>query len=128
MAGSFTDSFENSVLNYIFNGTALPTGSFEVGLFTTAPTDSSAGTEVPTSGTGYVRQSTGTWTTATSGQVSNSSDINFPVATGSGWGTVVAIGIFKGSNLIAHADVTPKEIATGDTVKIVAGDLDISLD
>lgn len=128
MAGSFTDSFENSVLNYIFNDTPLPSGTFEVGLFTSAPTDSSAGTEVVTSGTAYARQAVSSWTTSTAGLVSNTSDINFPTATGPGWGTIVAIGVFKGTTLIAHADVTGKQITAGDTVKIMAGDLDITLD
>lgn len=130
MAGSFTDSFENSVLDYIFSGTALPSGTFSVGLFTTAPTDSTAGTEVPSNAVpsnGYTRQSTGTWTASSNGQVSNTTDIVFPAATNSGWGIIVAVGIFKGTTLIAHADITPKEITVGDTVKILAGDLDVTL-
>lgn len=124
MAGSFTDSFENSVLNYVFSGTALPSGNYEIGLFTTAPTDSTAGSEC--SGGSYARQAA-TWTVSTSGQVSNSADITFPTATAS-WGTVVAVGVFKGTTLAAHADVTAKQVAIGDTVKIAAGDLDINLD
>lgn len=126
MAGSFTDSFENAVLDNLFSGAALPTGTYSVGLFTTAPADSTSGTEV--SGTSYARQATGSWSSASGGAISNSADITFPTAGTGGWGTIVAIGVFKGTTLIAHSDVTPKQITAGDTVTIKAGDLDITLD
>jgi hypothetical protein len=55
-AGVFTDYAENKIADALFRGQSLGApASFYVGLSTTACSDSSPGTEVSTSGTGYAR-------------------------------------------------------------------------
>lgn len=81
-----TDHAENAILNHIFRGVAFPSlTNLHVALFTAAPGETGGGTEV--TGGGYARQSiarnTSNWkdpSTATQGQVSNTNEIAFPVA------------------------------------------------
>ena len=113
-------------------------------LFTTMPAqDGTGGVEV--AGNAYARQtvSGGThntgagagWTSivtdATSSTITNANDILFPVATPSGWGTILGIGIYdlvSGGNLIALG-VADSSVAinAGDQYKIAAGNLSINL-
>jgi hypothetical protein len=129
MAGSFTDYLEDKILKHVFTNTAYtsPTTVY-VGLFTVAPTDVGGGTEV--SGSGYARKSAAFTVSGTDTLATNSAAIEFDAATGS-WGTIVAIAVFDAStsgNMLAFADLTTsKTIATGDVLRIPAGDLDITL-
>ena len=129
MAGSFTDYLEDKILKHVFTNTAYtsPTTVY-VGLFTVAPTDTGGGTEV--SGSGYARKSAAFTVSGTGTLATNSSAIEFDAATGS-WGTIVAIAVFDAlttGNMLAFADLTTsKAIATGDVLRIPAGDLDITL-
>ena len=129
MAGSFTDYLEDKILKHVFTNVAYtsPTTLY-VGLFTTAPTDAGGGTEI--TGMGYARK-TATFTVSGTGTLAtNTSAIDFDAATGT-WGTIVAIAIFDAitsGNMIAWADLTVnKTIATGDILRIPAGDLDVTL-
>lgn len=87
------------------------------------------------SGGSYVRLSITNNSTnfpaASGGAKTNGVDFTFVTATGS-WGTIVAWGLFDAStsgNLLYWGDVTPnKAIASGDTAKFTAGDLDITED
>nr|BAR19634.1 b-glycanase [uncultured Mediterranean phage uvMED] len=124
---AFTDYLENKVLDYVFSGGSFSQpGTKYLALYTVAPTDSSAGTEV--TGGGYVRQ---TVTLTTSGSdTTNSAAVEYPTAT-AGYGTVVAVAVLdsnSGGNMLAYASLTAnKTIATGDVFRVPAGDLDISL-
>ena len=136
---SFTNYLEDKVLNHVFGGTAYTAPStLYVGLFTTAPSDSSAGTEV--SGGSYARQSVAMSVSGTSPtEADNDSAIEFPTATAN-WGTVSYAGVYDastGGNLLAYAQLTdpsdfstplPKAITTGDIFRIAAGNLKIRLD
>lgn len=131
MAGSATDYLENAVIDHAYTGkTALTKPTVHVALFTVAPTDSTAGTEV--SGGSYARVATAgaDWNAASGGAASNANAITFPTPT-AGWGTIVAIGGFDASsagNLLWYSDQTPnKTVNSGDPVSIPAGDLDITL-
>lgn len=124
---AFTDFLENKLIAHTFSNTAYTSPStVYVALYTVAPTDSTAGTEV--TGGGYVRQSAAF--TTTNNQASNTSAIEYPTAT-AGYGTVVAVAVLDsltGGNMLAFASLsTNKTIATGDVFRIPAGDLDISL-
>jgi hypothetical protein len=58
-AGPFTDYAENKLIDYLFRGQASGTPStWYVALYTTCPTDSTAGTEV-TNANSYARVSVG---------------------------------------------------------------------
>lgn len=138
MAGSATDYFEKKILDYIFRNTSMGLDGTNVwvGLFTGAPSDSAAGTEV--SGGSYARVAvvrTGAgWNAATGttpALTDNTGAINFPTASGS-WGTVTHFGIFDAStagNLLYWADLTAsKTVASGDTASFAAGALDVTQD
>ncbi len=122
-----SDYLENKVLDHILGTTAytMPTTVY-VGLSTATFADDNSGTEL--SGSGYARQSI-TFNAAASGATDNDAAVEFPAATGS-WGTVSHFGLFDastGGNLLIHgAFTTSKTIATGDILKISAGDLDVT--
>jgi len=138
MAGSFKDATETAVLDHITGKTTytLPT-TVAVGLYTAAPTDSTAGTEV-TNANAYARKDTsGTdWNAASAGSTSNVNDLAFPQATGS-WGTVNSFATsdsatYGGGSQIVWGDLTAsKAIGNGDTAKFAGGtpgDLVFTLD
>jgi hypothetical protein len=125
---SMSDYLENAILNAVLRNTAYTSPSqVYIALFTSDPTDAGTGTEV--TGGGYARQQI-TFNAPSNGQVTNSADILFPVATAS-WGTVTHIGIYDastGGNLLFHgALTTSKTISTDDQLKIAAGDITITL-
>jgi hypothetical protein len=126
---SMSDYLENALLNAVLRNTPY-TSPVEVyvALFTNDPTDAGTGSEV--SGGGYTRQLV-TFNAPSNGQVTNATDILFPVATAS-WGTVTHIGIYDaptGGNLLFHGALTAnKTISANDQLKIAAGDISISLD
>ena len=126
-----SDYLENKVLDH-FLGTASTTAPAAVylALFTSDPTDAGSGTEVSTSGTAYSRQSIA-FSSASSGSTSNSADVEFSQATGSGFGTVTHFGIYDAStagNLLFHGALTSsKTIDAGDVFKIASGNLSITV-
>lgn len=132
MAGSFSDYLEDKVLKHVFTNTAYtsPTTLY-VALFTTAATDSAAGTEVSTTSTGYGRQSAAFTVSGTNPtQAVNSAAIEWSTATAS-WGTITHVGIYDAStagNMIAWADLTTsRTVASGDIFRIPASSLTITL-
>lgn len=128
MAG-FSDYYENKVIDHMLRNQAFtPPATVYVGLYTAAPTDAGGGTEV--SGGSYARQAV-TLAAASAGSTQNSADITFPTATAD-WGTIVAAGLFDAAsagNLLAWNNLTAsKTVSNGDTFKITAGSLTISVD
>jgi len=124
---SFSDYLENAVLDHVFRNTALtsPTTVYAAA-YTVTPSDAGGGTEV--TGGSYAREAI-TCSAASGGAITNSADVTFTTATAN-WGDVVAIGIFDAltaGNLLAWDGVTSTTINSGDTLKINAGDLDITL-
>jgi len=125
----FSDYYENKVIDHMLRNQAFtPPSTVYVGLFTVAPTDAGGGTEV--SGGSYARQAV-TLAAASAGATQNSADITFPTATAD-WGTIVAAGLFDAAsagNLLAWNNLTAsKTVNNGDTFKISAGSLTISVD
>ena len=121
---SFTDDMENSVLSHYFrNGTgAVFTAPVTVyaALFTVAPTDSTAGTEV--TGAGYVRKAV-TFNAASGGTVTNNGAVSW-TASGGNYGSVVAIGLMTAStagSLMAYDDFTSATVNDGDTISFADG-------
>ena len=127
MAGNLSNYLENKLLDHFLGTTSytMPTPVY-VGLYTVAPSDSTAGTEV--SGGSYARQ-TATFSAASGGATSNDANIDF---TNMPSATVVAIGIsdaLSGGNLLVWGTLTAnKSLDAGDTLRIATGDLDISID
>lgn len=127
---SFTNTYENHVMNYVFTSTSVtrPTAWY-VALFTSDPTDTgSAGTEV--SGYSYAR--TAVTFSVTGDTATNSAAVEFPAASGGNWGTITHIGVMTASSagdMIVHSALTTsKAINDGDVFRIPTGDLDITLD
>lgn len=137
MAGK-SDFLENGILNHIFRAVAFPTlgASVYAALFTVAPGEGSAGTEV--TGGSYARQAvtraTGNFkdpATGTQGLTENINTITFPTASAP-WGTVVAaawMDASSGGNMLYFNPLAVnKVIDTGDVFKFNAGDADVSED
>jgi len=125
---SFSNYLENKVLLHVFGATAYTApATLYVGLFTSDPGEGGTGTEV--SGGSYARQTIAF--TVVNNQASNTAAVEFPTATAS-WGTVTYAAIYdavSGGNLLAYgALTTSKTIASGDVLRIPAGDFDINLD
>jgi hypothetical protein len=125
---SFSNYLENKVLGHVFGGVSYTApATLYAALFTSDPGETGSGTEV--SGGSYARQ-TITFT-VTGNQASNTAAVEFPTATGS-WGTVTYAAIYDAStsgNLLAYGALSSsKTIASGDVLRIPAGDFDITLD
>lgn len=125
---SFSNYLENKVLGHVFGGASYTApATLYVALFTSDPGETGSGTEV--SGGSYARQ-TVTFT-VTGNLASNTAAVEFPTATGS-WGTITYAAVYDAStsgNLLAYgALTTSKTIASGDVLRIPAGDFDITLD
>lgn len=120
---SLTNTGEDKLLT-LFKGA----GPYYLALFTTAPGETGGGTEV--SGGSYARQAV-TFGNPSSGSMSNSSAIEFPVATAS-WGTAKGWGLFDAASagsLVWYGSIdTPKELLAGDIYRIDAGGLTLTMD
>lgn len=97
-----SDHLENALLNAVLRNTPYTSpAKVYVGLFTSDPTDAGTGNEV--AGGSYARQAVD-FTAPVDGQVSNSNEVLFPIATAA-WGTITHIGLYddqSGGNLLWH--------------------------
>lgn len=125
---SFTNDLETRVLQWALTaGSPTRPTAWYIGLFTAAPGEAGGGTEV--SGGSYVREDV---TFTVSGNLAtNSAAVEWPTATGT-WGTITHVAVFDAltsGNMLIYATLTAsKTIASGDVLRIPAGDLDITLD
>jgi hypothetical protein len=137
MAGNLSDYIENELLDHLMNVGAYTAVTLYVALCDEALVDSDTGAlgtkEVPNAN-GYARTATGAWEVAASGATQNVAAITFPGASGGSWGLVTHIAIvdsatYGAGNMIWHGPLTAsKQVDDGDTFKINAGDLDLTLD
>ena len=122
----FSDYMENKIIE-VMRATTFTAVAAYVALYTTDPTDADTGTEV--SGGAYARQLAGL-SVASGGLSSNAADITFPTATAA-WGTITHVGLRDAltlGNLYMHSPLdVSKVVAIGDTFKINAGDLDVTI-
>jgi hypothetical protein len=124
---AMSDYLENEILDHILRNAAYtPASTVYIGLSTGSFNDDNSGTEL--SGSGYARQSIA-FDAASGGATDNTSAVDFPTATGS-WGSVSHYGLFDASssgNLLIHgAFSAAKTVASGDILRIAAGELDIT--
>jgi len=125
----FSDFMENKIIDHMLRNQAYtPPTTVYVALFTTATDDAGGGTEV--SGGAYARQAV-TLAAASGGASENSADITFPQATAD-WGTITHVALMDaetGGNMLMHTAIdASKTVNNGDTFKINAGDLDVTVD
>ena len=124
---AMSDYLENKLLDHVLRNTAYTSPStVYLGLSTGSFADDNSGTEL--SGNNYSRVSIA-FDAASSGATDNTSNVEFAAASGS-WGSVSHYGIFDASssgNLLIHgAFSAAKTIASGDILRINAGELDIT--
>jgi hypothetical protein len=134
MAG-FSNYLENIILDHIFrNQSYTPPTTIYVALCTADPGEAATGAsmnEVSNSGS-YARVAV-TFGAASGGQISNSSAVTFPQATGS-WGTVTHValvdsGTYGSGNVLAFGPLSAsRTIQSGDTAQFATGALTLSLD
>ncbi|MDP1681066.1 MAG: hypothetical protein Q8L39_04750 [Burkholderiales bacterium] len=145
-AGSFTDYFENKLVDLLIRGqTYTPPATLYVGLDTVACTEAGGGTEV--TGGSYARvgvtsslanwagtQGAGTTTASsgTSGTTGNNGAITYAAPTAN-WGQVLSFRIWDaltaGNALICQTLTTPKTVNNGDPgPSFAAGALTIQAD
>ena len=127
MTAGFSDVTGNKAMDEWTSKTAW-TGhaAFFIGLATTVPTQTSAGTEV--TGGSYAREEVvaSGWDASASQttQLASGQDITFTTATAN-WGTIQALtfhSLLTGGEYLGWATLTTvKTINSGDTAKIVAG-------
>ena len=132
----FSDHYENKIIDHMLRNQAFtPPSTIYLALFTA---DTGLEADNPTaevSGGAYARQAF-TLTAASGGASENGADIEFPEATGN-WGTITHVAIvdhLSNSNWGTDVHVlmwgplaASKVINTGDTLRINAGDLDVSV-
>lgn len=137
MANNISDYLENEVLDHVCKtGAAFTQPDVYIALCTAATVDADTGatiTEVANAN-GYARQGPISFDAAVAGLADNTADITFPAASGGAWGTVTHIalldsGTWGAGNMLWHgALAASKVVGDGDTFKVPAGDLDLSLD
>ncbi len=130
--GSFTDYWEDKILDHVFGKGTYTPPTIYAGLSTADPLDDGSGLAEP-SDNGYsrVQTSASDWNAASGGSLDNANEITFAQATGS-WGSVTHFALFDaatGGNILAHGSLSQSTaIDVLDTARFEPGDLDISLD
>jgi hypothetical protein len=123
-----SDYLEDRIVNFMRNVAVTGHAAAYVALYTAAPSDAGGGTEV--SGGSYARQLAGLSAPSPAGVSANAADITFPTATAN-WGTVTHVGLFDAvtaGNLLMWSPLdVNKTVNDGDTFKINAGDLDVTI-
>lgn len=135
---SFTNYFENTLLNFIFSAYSFVTPDLYIGLARDT-IDTSTGAycgEVDIGASpeyGRLALSTSYWTTSTIGKVSNQYIIEWP-ETLTAWGLITHFVLFDAEpvsygNLIAYGLLsTPWNIEIGSEPRFDVGDIEITLD
>lgn len=134
---SFSNWFENILLNHIFSKGSYTPQTLYVGLCTGNPGEGATGgscNEV-SNANGYTRVQTsaGNWYAASGGEISNAAAILFPEATGT-WGTITHFVLFNsgsygaGNVLLYGVLSSPQSITKYRVPRFEAGTLGVSLD
>jgi hypothetical protein len=123
---SISDYYENKILDHMLRGTAFtPPSTVYVSLHTADPGET--GTNELTGG-GYSRKPV-TFNAPSEGSMTNSADIDFPNMPAA---TITHVGLWDaasaGNCLWTGALPAPKTTNAGDTFRIPAGQLTVSLD
>jgi len=120
---------EDRIINFMRNVAITGEAAVYVALFT-ADDGLEAGTITSeVSGGSYARELAGL-SASSDGTSSNAADIIFTTATAA-WGTITHVALMDaitGGNVIMHSALdAPKAVGDGDTFKINAGDLDVTV-
>lgn len=126
---SASNNFEDKVLNAGFGaGTLTKPANVYVALYSTAPTDSTSGTEL--TGNGYARQVV-SFGSASSGQITSSGNVTF-AANGAAWLTAVSVALVDAStsgNIMVYNALSPtRTLQDGDTLTFTTGNIKVNQD
>jgi len=133
---NFSDKMENNIINHFFmNQTSVAKTQHFLALFTGSDgIEANLPTEEVTGGA-YAR-ATVTFTTATAGTSENAATVTWAEATAA-WGAITHLAIVDSVDgteygtsvnvMMWGALTATKTVSTGDTFKIAAGDLDITV-
>jgi hypothetical protein len=134
--GSYSNYLEKKLQDHLFGKASYTAPTIYLGLSTADPTEDGSGIAEPSGAAGYARVTTapGDWNACTlgSGLLDNLNALTFPEGTGD-WGTLAYwflsdSGTIAAGNMLVYGSFTvPKAIASGDTARIAAGDLDVTL-
>jgi hypothetical protein len=130
--GSFSNHWENKILDHIFGKDSYTPPAIYVGLSTADPLDDASDLAEPI-GNGYARIATSTsdWNIASDGMINNANELIFSEATGN-WGTITHFVLFDaetGGNMLCHGMLSQsRTIVSGDRARFAAGDLNVFLD
>jgi hypothetical protein len=130
--GSFSNYWENEILDHLFDKGTYAPPTIYVALSTADPGEDGSGLDEPEGG-GYARAATqpSDWNSATSGLIDNAQAIEFNPATGN-WGTMTHFALFDaatGGNLLAHGSLTqPETVNASDNALFPPSDLQVTLD
>tara|TARA_R110000851_G_scaffold12997_3_gene44681 strand:- start:3109 stop:3510 length:402 start_codon:yes stop_codon:yes gene_type:complete len=132
---SFSNYLENEVLDHVTGKGAYTSPTNYVGLSSTTPNENGTGVTEPGAGA-YARVTTSAsdWNAASAGSIANANDLTFPTASadwvsGSNLTYVVVYDALTSGNMIYYGQLnTAKAVLNGDTAKIPAGSLTITLD
>lgn len=132
---SFSNIYENKVLDAVFNNVALQQDGGWIGLSTTTPAEDGSNITEPSGGSyARVAASSAVWTAAANGSLNNASTISFPQATAD-WsgGTnqthyVMFTASSAGDMITYGALTTARNVLNGDQIQFPAGQLTFNLD
>ena len=137
-AGEISDYLSVALLDLMFRNQAYSVPDTYVALTTAVVADDDTGSTITeVSGGDYARKQVNvnggaspTWDLAAAGVVDNTDDVTLTTATAS-WGTVTSVAIIDaatdGNLLLYDNTMTDQAVGDGDTVKFVAGALDIQM-
>lgn len=130
MANAKHDYLRNAVINAVLRNVSYTSpATVYAALYTTAPTNSTSGTEVG-AGVGYARQAVTFAAPSPAGATQNSAPVTFGPNTTTDWGTVVGTAVLDasvaGNILYFGALAASKNVQVGDSVSFAAGALTVT--
>ena len=122
-----TDYLQNAVANATLRNTTYTSpANVYASLYSVAPTESTAGTEI--TGNGYSRQSV-TFSAPSLGTADSNVAVTF-TCSGNNWPVVTAFGITDAStsgNILYYSGIAARTVQVGDSVVFASGDITIQI-
>lgn len=133
MAGSFSDHWENEILDHVFKtGSYTAPTNIYIALCKSTVLDDDTGSTLPgeVSGGAYARIICNTWDASSGGATENTQIETYAQATAD-WGTCTHFALcdhLTTGQMLAHGDLTAsKNVQSGDTARFATGDIDVTL-
>ena len=129
---SFSNHWENSIINHIFGKSSYSCPEIYIGLLTHEPNeDGTSVSEPECSGYARVLTNASSWDDAFEGSIENINNITFGIAC-ENWGKITHFALFDAAssgNVLAYGRLSPSiNINSGDIPRFAPGDLIVCLD